>query len=342
MTRQVMASSRVQERMKFIRRQVVEKRHLVEVPLEYRPLSLQVRSDGSRSTKGGVLIRLSKPVPVYDYPEGERKVYARTSVHTALFTAAGKMDGFSFSLPAGLPRLSGGVCDMASERILRNLERRAEGFFDVPHDPLHPRPKKDVLVCETCYALKNRYTFVSSNRKLAIVREWTRKALASGLLHVHLEHAISFLQRFDDFLHRNLLNTRFFRFFDAGDIPSNALFAAIHELAMSKPDTMFWVPTRRWVYREFRDLVEYLPALPNLSVRPSALFVGARPPMIPGFAAGTSIHAPGDEEAASKSGIWVCPAYSGERAESCEANHTGRACRRCWTHPDSPVSYRWH
>ena len=116
-----------------------------------------------------------------------------------------------------------------------------------------------------------------------------------------------------------------FRVHDSGDLFNPTYANLWTQVATNCPDVRFWFPTRQWKSRNLDMLaaLQTLASLPNVAVRPSALFINDAPPMIPGLAAGTSASATG----------YNCPAHM--QKNEC------RDCRMCWT-KDVPVVYRLH
>jgi hypothetical protein len=135
-----------------------------------------------------------------------------------------------------------------------------------------------------------------------------------------------------------LLNETYFRIHDSGDF-FNARYAKAWVLVCKAlPATRFWAPTRAWqggvmgalpVFDPLLNTLRELAALPNVTVRPSALDFGDLPPVVAGLHAGSTA----DMSDASKA--YQCPAkrlYDG---------HCG-PCRTCWNDKTVPVNYPKH
>jgi hypothetical protein len=118
----------------------------------------------------------------------------------------------------------------------------------------------------------------------------------------------------------------FFRWHDSGDTFSPAYAAMITDVCAMTTDVRHWLPTRSWhsTPRILRQLV-VLNALPNVAVRPSALYFHEDPPVIPGLSAGTGASGAG----------FSCP--SSRQRGRCDD------CRRCWDKdPGAAVVYKVH
>lgn len=112
----------------------------------------------------------------------------------------------------------------------------------------------------------------------------------------------------------------YFRWFWSGDCPNAGMARDIVTVALSRPDTKFWVATRTY----FFDRLE-LPE--NLVVRRSSekmddatISNGATTVLTPGTSC--------------PSHVWECPGECGVPST--------RNCRICWEFPTVPVAYRFH
>ena len=115
-----------------------------------------------------------------------------------------------------------------------------------------------------------------------------------------------------------------FRWHDSGDVFNPRYADMINAVCAALPDVRFWLPTRSWhnTPRILRQLV-VLNELPNVAVRPSALFLHEDAPVVPGLSAGTGV----------KADAYNCPAS--------HQNNECRSCRKCWT-KSAPVYYHLH
>jgi hypothetical protein len=123
---------------------------------------------------------------------------------------------------------------------------------------------------------------------------------------------------------RTVKRTGLFRVHDSGDLFSNAYVRAWIRICRELPSIRFWFPTREHIMPGRMPALLELAALPNVSVRPSALRKNEPAPAVPGLAAGTSVYdRPAD---ARREGQRVCPATRPGNVPTCAANN----CTRCW------------
>lgn len=165
---------------------------------------------------------------------------------------------------------------------------------------------------EICYALRGRYTEAVHTRALWARFEWARQCMQTPA-------------GTDEFVRVMVAAIKgtgreWFRIHDAGDFFSEQYTRAWLRVCAALPRVHFWGPTRSWQAPWASALVE-LNALPNVAIRPSAIHIDAAPPLLEGFAAGTSVSAT----------AWDCPA----------AENAGRCgdCRRCWVNVEQPTTY---
>jgi hypothetical protein len=179
-------------------------------------------------------------------------------------------------------------------------------------------------VCAICYAdRRKRYRWDAVRRVQAARFAWTVAALETGTFVPVLVGAIA------------ARSERYFRIHDAGDFFAPAYALAWREIADSLPAVRFWAPTRSWAVggqlRSPRDpllrSLQILAARPNVTLRPSALFLEDPPPEAPGLACGTTVSAEIARVTCPKS--LTVPAHCG-------------ACRRCWDEPLVPITHLRH
>ena len=116
-----------------------------------------------------------------------------------------------------------------------------------------------------------------------------------------------------------------FRLHDSGDLFNPQYARLWARIAAATPHVAYWIPTRQYKSKNLHmqaALLE-LSALPNVALRPSALYFESPAPVIDGLSAGTT---------ASVEGF------------NCPASNQGNACldcRQCWT-KDIVISYHRH
>jgi len=211
----------------------------------------------------------------------------------SLLTQTSKMPGPSFSLPAhqACPRAAGSIC-------------------------------------ESCYAAKGTYGCPSVQNAQVARFQWTRTALKSP------EGKAAWIKEMTQAIDAS--GSTYFRVHDSGDM-FNAEYALMWlAVCVNLPQVRFWIPTRAWqqpggvlqVLDPLMGVLRRLAALPNVSVRPSALNFGEYAPQVKGLHAGSTAANPDVMRS------YQCPAYhqGGECGE----------CRVCWDEKDVPVSYCKH
>lgn len=183
----------------------------------------------------------------------------------------------------------------------------------------------DGSICGGCYANNGAYILfkpvkVAQHARFAWAVDATRSK-ARGLQFVrHMCRAI------------RASGCTYFRIHDSGDFFNAEYTRLWYRICKNLPNIRFWAPVRGWQSRNpwRQELVE-LAKLPNVSVRPSALFYNAPPPRILGLDAGSMVFT---ERSSVPEGTFFCPAY--EQDGEC------RECRHCWDSRDVPVAYIRH
>lgn len=208
------------------------------------------------------------------------------------------MDAWSFSLPAGQPGSCPGM------------------VADSPDN-----------ICHGCYAQINRY-----NMPNVLEAQWVRfNWLRSNLRGSTLEKMAGMRMIEDTFVGaiRKYCTNGYFRGHDAGDF-FNADYAWIwYAVATRCKDIKFWFPTRSHRVPAIADVLSHLAALPNVTVRPSALIFNELAPRLEGFSKGTGVVTDPNLS------LPLCPKTV--HGGTCESNQ----CRTCWV-DEREVYYRIH
>ena len=134
----------------------------------------------------------------------------------------------------------------------------------------------------------------------------------------------------------NETRCQYSRVHDSGDMFSNRYAQAWLEVCIRLPQVKFWIPTRAWqqpsgplpVFDPLLITLRQLAALPNVTVRPSALNFGDHAPQVDGLHAGST---------AAMLDVF--------RARQCPASAQGGRCgdcQACWDAKDTPISYHRH
>lgn len=170
-------------------------------------------------------------------------------------------------------------------------------------------------VCERCYGQRGNYLFGPVQRALEARYEFAMNNLGG---------------EFERFMIAELAGQEFFRLHDCGDFASIEYVRAWTRIARALPETRFWAPTRTWrLGGEWLEALRELASLPNVVVRPSALYLNEPPPVVDGLSAGAGVYAKGVELEGYK-----CPAGTPEHGPSCGE------CRVCFRARKTPVLYK--
>lgn len=167
-----------------------------------------------------------------------------------------------------------------------------------------------VEVCQGCYAVGGNYRFPNVKR----VREVNKEEWKSDTWVFDMTSALQ--------------DSRFFRWFDSGDMYSLDLAERIYAICKATPWCSHWIPTRMYKFAKFREVLDKLNALPNVVVRFSGDNIGEAPK----FGEFVSmVVAPSELHAAN---AHVCPAYT--QGGKC------LTCRACWDKSIQNVAYPAH
>ena len=194
---------------------------------------------------------------------------------------------------------------------------------------IHPDGRP--AICDSCYAVTNRYGFNN-----VAEAQWKRYIWTIHLL----QHDRQFwIQTMAAAIDRSTKNG-FFRGHDSGDFFQVDYIDAWHDVCRSLPHIKFWFPTRAWTApgKKWKVALARLHSLDNVIVRPSALHFDHASPDVDTLGAGSSAHT--TEEHGRTISLdtiehKLCP-KSLVKGASCES--TG--CRSCWD--GGKVSYYVH
>ena len=235
----------------------------------------------------------------------------------ALLSAPSKMPCFSFGLPArkSCPRANGTICNGTG------------------------KGKKD-----GCYAFERGFYGMSNVKASQQARfDWTRRMLQTDAgLNEWVTYMVDAIKRATHGRREKL-----FRIHDSGDFFSARYAYAWYLVCQQLPFIAFWAPFRGWqqptcgntasglnpfkVMTEADGLLSQLlalAALPNVTLRPSALNFGDDAPKVKGFHAGSTA------SESTVDGCYPCPAKQ-------QDNNCG-SCRVCWHAKSTAVMYAKH
>lgn len=175
-------------------------------------------------------------------------------------------------------------------------------------------------ICDTCYADKGFYLF--SKRTQTPRFQWVKQSLRTqaGTLQL-IADLIAAVEASFGPKHKG---QKYFRIHDSGDFFNPKYVRVWMAVAQALPQVRFWAPTRAWRNPKMLQALRDLASLPNVTIRPSALYIGDDAPIIDGLAAGSTVDGPAQ----------ACVAPS-------QDNKCGE-CRVCWDAPTTAVSYKLH
>jgi hypothetical protein len=106
-----------------------------------------------------------------------------------------------------------------------------------------------VPACQGCYATTGNYRFANVKKPREFNKEdFKREAWVSDMVI-------------------SLDSSRYFRWFDSGDMFSIELANKILEVMKATPWVKHWLPTRMHKFIKFKDVIERMQSLPNVVVR---------------------------------------------------------------------------
>lgn len=167
-----------------------------------------------------------------------------------------------------------------------------------------------VNACKGCYATDGNYRFPNVKApRIHNKEDWKRDAWVDDMVSA-------------------LDNSRYFRWFDSGDVYSTGLADKILQVMKRTPWCRHWLPTRMHKFSKFRKYLDSMQELDNVVVRLSSDSVLGG--TIPGKNTSTII--PTVEDATSD--MTACLSY--ERDGKCGD------CRKCWDKSVKTVAYPQH
>jgi hypothetical protein len=170
-------------------------------------------------------------------------------------------------------------------------------------------PGELVDACKGCYATTGNYRYpnVKAPREHNKT-DWTR-----------LEWVDDMVQELD--------SDRYFRWFDSGDMYTLGLAEKILEVMQRTPWVRHWMPTRMHKFPKFRDVLQRMQALDNVSIRFSSDSVTGE--YIPGLHGSVIV-----PDSTFKTPAALCKAY--EHGGKCNK------CRACWDKTVPVIAYPAH
>ena len=165
-----------------------------------------------------------------------------------------------------------------------------------------------VDACKGCYATTGNYRFANVKAPREFNREdWKREDWVSDMVQA-------------------LDSSRYFRWFDSGDMYDIRLAEKILQVMALTPHCKHWLPTRMHKLAKFKTVIERMQALPNVVVRFSSDSVTGE--VIEGLNTSTIF------SDTVPAGAFECKAYQ----------HEGKCngCRACYDKNVSVIAYKAH
>ena len=165
-----------------------------------------------------------------------------------------------------------------------------------------------VPACQGCYATTGNYRFANVKKPREFNREdWKR----------------------DDWVNDMVLaldSSRYFRWFDSGDMYTLQLACKIYEVMKATPWVKHWLPTRMHKFNKYKTIIERMQSLPNVVVRFSSDSVTGE--LVDGLNTSTIF------SDTLPVGATECQAYQ----------HEGKCngCRACYDKSVSVIAYKAH
>lgn len=167
-----------------------------------------------------------------------------------------------------------------------------------------------VAACKGCYATAGNYHYASVKAPREHNRgDWQRDTWVSDMVAA-------------------LDNSRYFRWFDSGDVYALGLAEKIYQVMQQTPHVSHWLPTRMAKFPKFKKILAAMQALPNVMVRFSSDSVMGE--YTKGLHGSTIV--PTADDAPSES--FICGAY--ERDGKC------KGCRACYDKNVPLIAYVAH
>lgn len=171
-----------------------------------------------------------------------------------------------------------------------------------------------VPACSGCYATDGNYRFKNVRAPREHNREdWKRDGWVADMV-VALD------------------SSRYFRWFDSGDVYDVRLARKILEVMKLTPWVSHWLPTRMYKFEKFRSTLDAMSALPNVVVRHSSDSITG------GTVAGdtTSTIAPAESAYSVSESVSGAVCEAGTRGGKCDT------CRACWNKDVKVIVYPAH
>lgn len=180
--------------------------------------------------------------------------------------------------------------------------------LDTCQGSIDPVTKELVPACQGCYATTGNYRFANVKKPREFNKEdWKREAWVSDMVQA-------------------LDSSRYFRWFDSGDMYDIRLAEKIYNVMKLTPWVKHWLPTRMYKFTKYDTIINAMMKLENVVVRLSSDSVTGE--IINGLTTSTIF------SNIVPSGAFECKAY--ENSGKCNG------CRACYSKDVQVVAYKAH
>ena len=180
--------------------------------------------------------------------------------------------------------------------------------LDTCQGSINPVTKELVPACSGCYATTGNYRFANVKKPREFNKEdWKREAWVSDMVQA-------------------LDSSRYFRWFDSGDMYDLRLAEKIYEVMKLTPWVKHWLPTRMYKFNKYDTVINAMMKLENVVVRLSSDSVTGE--IINGLTTSTIF------SDTLPTGAFECKAY--ENSGKCNG------CRACYSKDVQVVAYKAH
>lgn len=180
--------------------------------------------------------------------------------------------------------------------------------LDTCQGSINPVTKELVPACQGCYATTGNYRFANVKKPREFNKEdWKRDSWVSDMVQA-------------------LDSSRYFRWFDSGDMYDLRLAEKIYEVMKLTPWVKHWLPTRMYKFNKYDTIINAMMKLENVVVRLSSDSVTGE--IINGDTTSTIF------SDTLPTGAFECKAY--EHGGKCNG------CRACYSKDVQVVAYKAH
>lgn len=200
-------------------------------------------------------------------------------------------------------------------------------YCPAAHISLKEEPEDSI--CNECYARKGFYLFKNVAKALQDRVDFVLKSLREDNGDKFVEEISKQITKkyFDKHGNKKQLkniDTSLFRGHDSGDLFSEKYIRLWKRVCKKFPTIRFWFPTREYIRPSQMNALKDLASLDNVCLKPSALKLNEKAPVVNGLDAGTAVY--NDREKAEADGHFVCPATIEGNVATCAGNR----CKLCF------------